>query len=181
MQKSTLNTLTTFLPLAILPIIVLISVIIPYNSATKIGFMIALSIFPIQGFVFILRKEVFFKMWLSKKQKMIYGIIWLAAGILLIFLCLPGKQKVEITKSITIENDRLLKIVLDDTNEKKKIGDINFYGYIYINQAGVSIGPVKEENGEKIIICDIRGYEYLFYDNRIYFTCRSRRGTLVFM
>lgn len=84
-----------------------------------------------------------------------------------IYKCmLPLDNKIEITKSITIENGKLLKIVLDDTNEKKCIGDINFYGYIYINQAGVFIGPVKEENGEKIIICDIRGYEYLFYDNQ---------------
>lgn len=99
---------------------------------------------------------------LTTKQKMIHGIIWLAAGILLIFLCLPGKHKVEITKSITIENGKLLKIVLDDTNEKKCIGDIKT---LYYGVVDIGVGSIKHENGEIIILSSIIGFKDFFHEN----------------
>ena len=48
----------------------------------------ALSAFPIQGLFIILRKNVFLKHWLSKKEKIFDGLLWIAAGSIIIFLYL---------------------------------------------------------------------------------------------
>ena len=90
MKKSTLNAITTFLPLTILPIIAVICIISQFIILKKIGLILLLSTSPIQGFVFLFRKKVFFKYWLSKKQKIIEGFIWITFGIVMIFLYING-------------------------------------------------------------------------------------------
>lgn len=102
MKKETLNSITTFLPLTILPIITGICIFSQFIILKKIGLIIALSVFPIQGFVFLFRKKVFFKYWLSKKEKIIEGFIWIIVGIVLIFKCInEGLLKVFLYESLT--------------------------------------------------------------------------------
>ena len=84
MKKETLNSITTFLPLTILPIIAVICIFSQFIILKKIGLILLLSTSPIQGFVFLFRKKVFFKYWLSKKQKIIEGFIWIILGIVII-------------------------------------------------------------------------------------------------
>ena len=90
MKKETLNSITTFLPLTRLPIIAGICRFSQFIILKKIGLIIALSTFPIQGFVFLFRKKVFFKYWISKKDKIIEGFTWIIFGIVLIFLYING-------------------------------------------------------------------------------------------
>ena len=90
MKKETLNSITTFLPLTILPIIAVICKFSHFIILKKICLILLLCTSPIQGFVFLFRKEVFFKYWLSKKDKIIEGFIWIIFGIVLIFLYING-------------------------------------------------------------------------------------------
>jgi len=84
MKKETLNSITTLLPTLIFSIIASICVTSQFIILKKIGLVIALSAFPIQGFVFLFRKKVFQKYWLSKKEKIIEGFIWIIVGIVII-------------------------------------------------------------------------------------------------
>ncbi len=85
MKKETLNSITTFLPTLIFSIIASICVTSHFIILKRIGLIIALCTFPIQGFVFLFRKKVFLKDWLSKKEKIIFGFIWIILGIVIIF------------------------------------------------------------------------------------------------
>lgn len=88
MNKTTMNSLTTFMPILIIPLACIFLVFIPYFNTKKIGIILALSAFPIQGLFIILRKNVFFKHWLGKKEKIFDGLLWIAAGSIIIFLYL---------------------------------------------------------------------------------------------
>lgn len=88
MNKTTINSLTTFIPILIIPLACIFLVFTPYFTTKKIGINLALSAFPIQGLFIILRKNVFLKHWLSKKEKIFDGLLWIAAGSIIIFLYL---------------------------------------------------------------------------------------------
>lgn len=88
MNKTTLNTLTTFIPLIVVPLIGMLLIFNTFYNTKRIGIIILLSVFPIQGLVIIFRKNVYFKYWLSEKEKIIDGLLWIAVGILIILLCL---------------------------------------------------------------------------------------------
>lgn len=88
MNKTTLNTLTTFIPLILVPLIGMLLIFNTFCNTKRIGIIILLSVFPIQGLVIIFRKNVYFKYWLSEKEKIIDGLLWIAVGILIILLCL---------------------------------------------------------------------------------------------
>ena len=102
MKKETLNSITTLLPTLIFSILASIFVTSQFIILKKIGLIIVLSTFPIQGFVFLFRKKVFFKYWLSKKEKIIEGFIWIIVGIVLIIKCINGGLlKVFLYESLT--------------------------------------------------------------------------------
>lgn len=88
MNKTTMNSLTTFMPILIIPLACIFLVFTPYFTTKKIGIILALSAFPIQGLFIILRKNVFLKHWLGKKEKIFDGLLWIAAGSIIIFLYL---------------------------------------------------------------------------------------------
>ncbi|MBQ4025959.1 MAG: hypothetical protein II611_11310 [Treponema sp.] len=88
MNKTTMNSLTTFMPILIIPLACIFLVFNPYFNTKKIGINLALSAFPIQGLFIILRKNVFLKHWLGKKEKIFDGLLWIAAGSIIIFLYL---------------------------------------------------------------------------------------------
>lgn len=88
MNKTTMNSLTTFMPILIIPLACIFLVFTPYFTTKKLGIILALSAFPIQGLFIILRKNVFFKHWLGKKEKIFDGLLWIAAGSIIIFLYL---------------------------------------------------------------------------------------------
>lgn len=88
MNKTTMNSLTTFMPILIIPLACIFLVFTPYFNTKKIGIILALSAFPIQGLFIILRKNVFLKHWLSKKEKIFDGLLWIAIGSIIIFLYL---------------------------------------------------------------------------------------------
>ena len=88
MNKTTMNSLTTFIPILIIPLACIFLVFTPYFTTKKIGIILALSAFPIQGLFIILRKNVFLKHWLGKKEKIFDGLLWIAAGSIIIFLYL---------------------------------------------------------------------------------------------
>lgn len=88
MNKTTMNSLTTFMPILIIPLACIFLVFTPYFTTKKIGIILALSAFPIQGLFIILRKNVFFKHWLGKKEKIFDGLLWIVAGSIIIFLYL---------------------------------------------------------------------------------------------
>jgi hypothetical protein len=88
MNKTTMNSLTTFMPILIIPLACIFLVFNPYFNTKKIGINLALSAFPIQGLFIILRKNVFFKHWLGKKEKIFDGLLWIAIGSIIIFLYL---------------------------------------------------------------------------------------------
>ena len=88
MNKTTMNSLTTFMPILIIPLACIFLVFTPYFTSKKIGIILALSAFPIQGLFIILRKNVFLKHWLGKKEKIFDGLLWIAAGSIIIFLYL---------------------------------------------------------------------------------------------
>lgn len=165
MKKSTLNAITTFFPFGMLPIISIIIVISSNSTIMKVGLIMALSISPIQGFVFLFRKKVFFKQWLSKKQKIIHGIIWIVFGIVLIFLSLPtlksvkgnndftsvykkeikaGNELIRRIEDYRIKNDELpekLNLVYSESEKEKY--DIYYYDIEdqdYVLYFGTSLG-----------------------------------------
>lgn len=88
MNKTTMNSLTTFMPILIIPLACIFLVFTPYFTTKKIGIILALSAFPIQGLFILLRKNVFLKHWLSKKEKIFDGLLWIAIGSIIIFLYL---------------------------------------------------------------------------------------------
>jgi hypothetical protein len=88
MKKTTLNSLTTFMPILLIPLACIFLVFTPYFTTKKIGIILALSAFPIQGLFILLRKNVFLKHWLSKKEKIFDGLLWIAIGSIIIFLYL---------------------------------------------------------------------------------------------
>ncbi|MBO6130875.1 MAG: hypothetical protein J6P28_02800 [Treponema sp.] len=88
MNKTTMNSLTTFMPILIIPLACIFLVFTPYFNTKKIGINLALTAFPIQGLFIILRKNVFLKHWLGKKEKIFDGLLWIAAGSIIIFLYL---------------------------------------------------------------------------------------------
>lgn len=88
MNKTTMNSLTTFMPILIIPLACIFLVFTPYFTTKKIGIILALSAFPIQGLFIILRKNVFLKHWLGKKEKIFDGLLWIVAGSIIIFLYL---------------------------------------------------------------------------------------------
>lgn len=88
MNKTTMNSLTTFMPILIIPLACIFLVFTPYFTTKKIGIILALTAFPIQGLFIILRKNVFLKHWLGKKEKIFDGLLWIAAGSIIIFLYL---------------------------------------------------------------------------------------------
>lgn len=88
MNKTTMNSLTTFMPILIIPLACIFLVFTPYFNTKKIGIILALSAFPIQGLFILLRKNVFLKHWLSKKEKIFDGLLWIAIGSIIIFLYL---------------------------------------------------------------------------------------------
>ena len=73
MNKTTMNSLTTFMPILIIPLACIFLVFIPYFYTKKLGIILALSAFPIQGLFIILRKNVFLKHWLGKKKPTFTG------------------------------------------------------------------------------------------------------------
>ena len=102
MNKATRNTLTTFIPILVICFISMIFIFNPFMPIKSAGLILLLSAFPIQGFVFLFRKKVFFKYWLSKKEKIIEGFIWIIVGIVLIFKCINGGLlKVFLYESLT--------------------------------------------------------------------------------
>lgn len=88
MNKTTMNSLTTFIPILIIPLACIFLVFNPYFTTKKIGIILALSAFPIQGLFILLRKNVFLKHWLGKKEKIFDGLLWIVAGSIIIFLYL---------------------------------------------------------------------------------------------
>ena len=88
MNKATLNTLTTFIPVLVIVFISMILIFNPFASIKSAGLILLLIAFPIQGFVIIFRKEVFFKYWLSKREKIFDGLLCIIIGIVIIFLYL---------------------------------------------------------------------------------------------
>lgn len=88
MNKTTMNSLTTFIPILIIPLACIFLVFNPYFNTKKIGIILAPSAFPIQGLFILLRKNVFLKHWLGKKEKIFDGLLWIAIGSIIIFLYL---------------------------------------------------------------------------------------------
>ena len=88
MNKATRNTLTTFIPILVICFISMIFIFNPFMPIRSAGLILLLSAFPIQGFVIIFRKEVFIKYWLSKREKIFDGLLWIIIGIVIIFLYL---------------------------------------------------------------------------------------------
>ena len=76
------------MPILIIPLACIFLVFTPYFTTKKIGIILALSAFPIQGLFIILRKNVFLKHWLGKKEKIFDGLLWIAIGSIIIFLYL---------------------------------------------------------------------------------------------
>ncbi len=69
MNKATLNSITTFIPVLAISIISIILMISPNINAKEFGVKLALTALPIQGLVIIFRKEVFSNIGLQKKKK----------------------------------------------------------------------------------------------------------------
>ena len=77
MNKATLNTLTTFIPVLVIVFISMILIFNPFASIKSAGLILLLSAFPIQGFVIIFRKEVFLSIGFQKEKKYLmvfYGL-----------------------------------------------------------------------------------------------------------
>lgn len=90
MSKELRNCLTTILPILIAVFLSMIFLLLKSKILKLILYLYMLLSIPLVGIIILLRKEVFLKIWLNKKEKILFGsmdiIVWI-----IILICYRDK------------------------------------------------------------------------------------------